>query len=481
MMISRTAKQWLVVLFVGVAAMIFAVPSHAEVKNVILMIADGSGFNAWNAASMYQGKWDQAAKKSRQVYDGPGWVSLACCTFSLNMSKTATKTGAQDPAMIYDPAKAWDPKDGYEWLKSHYTDSAAAASALSTGHKTYNHAINWSDLDTPLTPTMSEAAKSNGKSAGVITTVPWSHATPAGLSNAHSAERDAYGEIARQMVEEGVMDVIMGGGNPDFDANGQPFKAGSKKGAKAKSDNYKYVGGAEVWKAIETARSQPGGTYKGFRPVSTKAEFEALLKGPTPNKVLGTVQVAETLQQSRDGKETSDPAKDTPLNAGLPDLALMAKGALRVLANNPKGFFLLVEGGAVDWANHKNQPGRMIQEQSDYVHAVEAVVEWVNTNSSWDETLVILTADHETGLLWGPESDTKPFDPIVDNGPGRMPGLKYHVKTHTNSLVPVYARGKGSELLAGFVAGKDPVRGPYVDNTMVAKLLLNAVADKPIQ
>jgi alkaline phosphatase len=461
--------------FVVGAAILAATMSQSApaAKNVILMIADGSGFNAWNATSMYQGKWDSARGKSTQIYDHKGWASYACSTFPLNTSKVPQKTGVQDSKLIYDPAKAWDRQKGYEWLKSTYTDSAAAATALSTGRKSYNHAINWSDLDQPQGPTMSEAAKKAGRAVGVITTVEWSHATPAGLSNAHVAQRDEYAEIAGQILDGGVMDVVMGAGNPDFNNNGQPV-TGKKE--------YKYVGGEERWKAIEAARNQPGGLYQGFRPLSTKAEFEALAKGgdASVTKVLGTAQVGTTLQQSRIGSKTDDPALDAPLNSNVPDLATMSRGALNVLARNPNGFFLLIEGGAVDWANHKNQAGRMIQEQADYVKAVEAVVAWVEANSSWDETLLVLTADHETGFLWGPQSDTVPFDPIVDQGPGKVPAVKYHSKNHTNSLVPLYARGAGSELLVRLVVGKDPVRGPYVDNTGVARLLQYASAGIPL-
>ncbi|MFZ5832660.1 MAG: alkaline phosphatase [Planctomycetota bacterium] len=455
----------------------------AEVKNVILMIADGSGFNCWKAASMYQGKWDAANQKSTQVYDQPGWVAYGCSTDPLNMSKAPAKTNLQDPTLVYDPTLAWNHQGGYEWLKTHYTDSAAAATALSTARKTFNNAINWSDEDQPLGPTIAEVAKAKGWSVGVITTVQWSHATPAGLGSARTPERNNYSEIARQMVEDGVIDVIMGAGNPDFDNNAAPAsgkarkkKAKGTKGKQAGADETcKYVGGAEAWKAIEEARQQPGGLYHGFRPVSTKAEFEALVSGPTPAKVLGTAQVGETLQQARAGKDTSDPATDTPLNQNVPDLAIMSQGALNVLDNNPKGLFLMIEGGAIDWANHQNQGGRMVQEQIDFVRAVEAVVEWVNANSNWDETLVILTADHETGLLLGPDSDTEPFAPIVDHGPGQMPGLKYHSKNHSNSLVPLYARGAASERLAELVVGRDPVYGPYVDNTGVAMVILEAL------
>jgi alkaline phosphatase len=468
-----------VVGFVMAAALVSQTAIAA--KNVILMVADGSGFNSWNATSMYQGKWDATQGKSKQVYDQPGWRQYACSTFPLTMASAPTKKGIQDPKLVYDPAKAWDRENRYDWLKTIHTDSAAAATALSTAHKSFDNAINWSDLDAPLSPTMSEAAKKAGRSVGVISTVPWSHATPAGLSNAHVSNRDNYVTIAKQMVEGGVMDVIMGGGNPDFDADGRPWKA-QKEDAKAVAKRYRYVGGQELWKAIEEARVKPGTTYQGFRPISTKAEFEALAAGgdAVPAKVLGTAQVAGTLQQSREGSKTDDPALDAPLNTSVPNLATMARGAIRVLAQNRNGFFLLIEGGAVDWANHRNQSGRMIQEQADFVAAVEAVVAWVEANSSWDETLLVLTADHETGCLWGPKSDTVPFDPIVDRGPGKVPELKYHSKNHTNSLVPVYARGAGSELLARLIIGTDPVRGPYVDNTGIARLLQHASAGIPL-
>jgi alkaline phosphatase len=182
----------------------------SRVKHVILMIADGAGYNSWDAASMYQGRWDASAGQSTQLYDGPDWVKLGCSTYPLNLSSAPTGKGAQDPNLVYDPVKAWDREQAYGWLIATPTDSAAAATALSMGTKTYNRAINWSDQDQPLQPTLAEAAKAAGKAVGVVTTVPWSHATPAGLSNAHNVHRDHYAEIANEMLAIGVMDVIMG-------------------------------------------------------------------------------------------------------------------------------------------------------------------------------------------------------------------------------------------------------------------------------
>ena len=152
----------------------------------------------------------------------------------------------------------------------------------------------------------------------------------------------------------------------------------------------------------------------------------------------------------------------------------MTKGAIHCLEHNPDGFYLMVEGGAVDWANHANEQERMVEEQIDYVKAVEAVVAWVDSHSNWNDTLVILTADHETGLLWGPDSAKVAFQPLKDRGAGKLPGMKHNSHGHSNSLVPLYARGPGSERFAALQKGQDRhaaaqwhCSGQYVDNTDV--------------
>jgi alkaline phosphatase len=432
----------------------------AKAKNIIIMVADGAGFNTWKAASMYEGK------VGSQVYDGAGWQKFACSTYPLNLSNTPTNNTAQDPSVVYNPTKAWDGlTNGYNFLKTTYTDSAAAATALASGNKTYNNAINWSNTDKPL-ETISDKAKKMGKKVGIITTVPWSHATPAGLGNAHNVSRNNYADIANEMLNSSTIDVIMGAGNPEFDNNGQTHTSGSD-----------YVGGAETWTKLKN------GTHSGgWSLIQSKNDFEAVANGTynggkLPSRLVGTVQAETTVQQARSGSNYSTAFAD-PFNSNVPTLETMTKAAINVLDDNPKGFFLLIEGGAVDWANHANQAGRMIEEQISFNKSVDAVVKWVNTNSSWNDTLLIITADHETGFIWGPNSNTAAFDPIVNNGTGEMPGLRYNSGSHTNSLVPMYAIGAGSELFAGLVDGTDPVYGQYIDNTDINKVM-NTVVPEP--
>lgn len=446
----------------------------ARAKNVIVMVADGAGFNTWLATSMYRGQ------VGRETYDQPGWIRLACTTFPLNTATEPKKSGKQDPNVIYSPEKAWDSQSGYKWLTNSATDSAAAATALSTARKSYNNAINWSDLDQPMTgESLPEVAHRAGKSAGVVTSVQWSHATPAGLGGAHNRDRDNYAEIAKEMLAAPYLQVIMGAGHPLFDKNAQPRKD------ELTEKDYRYVGGPEEWKKLVSGQHPAGWTL-----IEKKEDFEKLTSGPTPRKVLGTARVATTLQQARGGLIKmvlpSEPFAE-PLNDGVPSLATMVEGALNVLDDDPDGFYLMVEGGAVDWANHANQLHRMIEEQCDFLAAVEAVVNWVEKNSSWDETLVILTADHECGCLWGPDSEKKPFDPIRDAGPGKMPLARYNATKHTNSLVPLFARGVGAQQLLNLVRGKDTraaetwkISGEYVDNTDVSRIVRCLIAGEPI-
>ncbi|MEZ4485173.1 MAG: alkaline phosphatase, partial [Syntrophotaleaceae bacterium] len=186
--------------------------------------------------------------------------------------------------------------------------------------------------------------------------------------------------------------------------------------------------------------------------------------------LLGIPQVERTLQQRRDGDPQAWPYA-VPLLKTVPTLTEMTRAALNVLDNDADGFLLMVEGGAVDWASHANQTGRMLEEQLDFDRTVAAVVHWVETCSNWDQTLLIVTADHETGYLTGPGSDPG-WQPLVGNGRNRLPTMEWHHDNHTNSLVPLFAKGRGAEGLFPLVKGHDPVRGPYVDNTALAEAVL---------
>ena len=246
----------------------------------------------------------------------------------------------------------------------------------------------------------------------------------------------------------GGLEVVMGCGHPDFDASGRLIRG---------EQEHKYVGGEAFWRSLREG--------KDAAFIEEKGAFERLAEGVgVPAKLVGIPRCGDTLQARREGLP-QDPRNPSGMafNPHVPDLAMMSRGALHVLEKNPNGFFLMIEGGAVDWANHDNDLPRMLEEQRDFDRAAGAVVAWVEAHASWDDTLLIVTADHETGGLWGEGTfegrAAASYDPaagdrflgfkaVKNEGKGRMPACQYASSRHTNDLVPLWATGPGSERLA---------------------------------
>jgi len=131
----------------------------------------------------------------------------------------------------------------------------------------------------------------------------------------------------------------------------------------------------------------------------------------------------------------------------------------------------MVEGGAVYWASHDNNTVRMIEEQTDFNNAVKAAVEWVEKHSNWDETLIIVTSDHECGYLAGPGEPNPIYPAVTNNGKGNLPGTQWLAGGHTNVLVPFFAKGQGAELFKLKARENDPIYGPFIQNTDMASLV----------
>lgn len=121
----------------------------------------------------------------------------------------------------------------------------------------------------------------------------------------------------------------------------------------------------------------------------------------------------------------------------------------------------------MDWASHGNRSGRMIEEHIDFDNTVQAVVDWVRANSNWGETLLIVTSDHETGYLTGPGSNPT-WTPIVNSSAGVLPGMEWHSPDHTNSLIPLYAKGDAARMFRRYADQFDPASGNFIDNSVLA-------------
>lgn len=433
-----------------------AAPTLAP-RNVILFVCDGGGYNQLDAASLYE-----RGATGRQVY----------ASFPVRLAME-TRSASGRP---YSPSGAWA---DLERVRERPTDSAASATALSTGVRTANGAIGVAPDGRRLRH-VTQRAKARGKACGVVTSVPFAHATPAGFV-AHDRSRNHYEAIAREMLLESRLDVIMGCGHPLFDDDGDSLAA---------PVDFRYVGGEAVWRGLRAGAvlfdldgdgrsddavedSDGDGARDPWTLIEEADAFRALASGAAPRRILGIPRVARTLQYERSGPRDAAP-REVPFQGGVPSLAEMALAALNVLDDDPDGFFVVIEGGAIDWACHDNAAGRMIEEAIEFDRAVEAVVRWIEERSGWDETLVVVTADHETGCLAGPGSGRggpPVWKPLVGKGRGRVPALEWHSDGHSSHLVPLFAKGAASAALAPFADERDPVRGPYLDIVEVGRFL----------
>lgn len=423
------------------------IKEQKQIKNLIYMVADGWGENQIKATNYYMGE--------NQAYESFP-VKLFMSTFHGMGTMGSKEIG--DYFTSYNSYKAWhDP----EYIKIKPTDSAPAATAMGTGEKTYDGSINMS-VELQKMKTLAEVAKEKGKAAGVISSVEFSHATPAAFGSAHNLSRNNYAEIANEMLSS-KLDLIMGAGHPEYDDNGQPRT----------DKEYKYVGGETTWNALKN------GTLNKRTFTDEKSRIEEIAEGKNvPDNLVFVAKAATTLQQARSGEVQEVNMED--FNQVVPTLAEMSKASLNILGKDKDGFFIMIEGGAVDWANHANEKGRLIEEQNDFNKSVDAVIDWVEKNSNWDETLLVVTGDHETGYLGGEEKQDLGVSTIKDNGKGKMPSMKFYSGDHTNQLIPFFAKGANAEVLNRIASSHDEKRGYYVDNTDVAiltKLMWSQLAD----
>lgn len=238
------------------------------------------------------------------------------------------------------------------------TDSAAAGTALATGHKTQNGAIGvLKDLQTPVN-SVAVWAKNSGKRVGVATSVSVDHATPAAFY-AHVAGRGSYYNIGKDLYKAGF----------DFYAGSDFLQPTNKDNAN--DENLYDMAGKNGY---VIARG-----YKDYLKKSKKADKMILFQSEVASK--------------QDRSAIPYAIDRTKSDLTLQDITRSAVNFLTKDAS--KGFFLMVEGGKIDWACHSNDAATVFQEVIDFDNAIKVAYEFYAQHH--DETLIVITADHETG------------------------------------------------------------------------------------
>ena len=454
-------------------------PGLQSAKYTILMVADGWGANHIAAANGYT--------DNTPVYQR--WPRYWISTYPANSG--------------YDPTLAWS---DFNYPLTGYTDSAAAATALYTGQKTSNGRISVNITATQRLRTLSEIAQGLNKATGAVSSVQISHATPGAWMGHNDARGNGF-----DIADEGLwgdpnttgtitdstryggghgptlppQDVVIGGGHPAWQTSS--YVNISMRDLLAVNS-----GEPDEFVFIERFTGQANGGERLLYAAnySTTTRLMGLFGGTG-----GNIEY-----------RLADGSGHNPEN---PTLAEMTESALIVLNRNPEGFALMVEGGAVDWASHANNMDRMVGEMIGFNAAVQTVIDWVDdpTNgSNWSNTLIIITGDHETGYLTTApntfadmplgvvNADTLALEKVVESN-GRRASWQdtnnnneidegetvywaWNSGGHSNSLIPLYARGVGATQIAHYANGHDPVRGAYLDNTDVFRLF-NHVLNEP--
>lgn len=271
------------------------------------------------------------------------------------------------------------------------TDSAAAATAMATGAKVINGTISvaqppptgssyvWGDQ----LPTLLEIFRDAGKSTGLVSTKYLTDATPAAFG-AHSSSRGNTADIAADYLTQTRPNVLLGGGGHGL--------------------------------SVAAARAA------GYTVVQTLAELQL-------------VDLDATSYLCGQFGPDSLPFESAGLG-DLPHLTQMTLAALDLLDNDSDGLFLMVEGGQIDSAAHANNIQDVVLETLQFAQAVQIVLDWA---AGRDDTLILVTADHETGGL----------SVLANNGQGNYPTVSWASADHTLASVPLYAWGPGAERVAG--------------------------------
>ncbi|NJR37536.1 MAG: alkaline phosphatase [Leptolyngbyaceae cyanobacterium CSU_1_4] len=418
-----------------------------------------------------------------------------------------------------------------EYIKASYPDSANTATTLYTGVKSYNNAIGVDIFEQPLETILVTSALA-GKSTGLVTSVPIDHATP-GAAAATVNRRGKYDtptpdldNILQQELRIYQPTVLLGGGNP-LSIPADPLPEGVEPPRDftfVSKDTYEYLqanptdnrygytflergANAADTLAATAASLDPNkgdrlvGLYgargqNGNLPVSS-ANGDYSTTGLNLFSVNSTQGLKQDFLRPLNPGETDEQfiARERNENPTLQDLTV---AALDVLGKDKDGFWLMVEGGDIDWSAHDNNIDNLIGTMLAFDNAVKSTIEWIEANGGWEKNQLIVTADHDHYLTLndnfpallqtlGAEALTEIDDATAaGNFWGSDPNVKYGWGNHSNRPVPVYYQGAGSDFLTNFI-GQDynsygyqiPGYAVGVDQNQIYQTMLAGITGSP--
>ncbi|MBZ8141357.1 hypothetical protein CLD22_15810 [Rubrivivax gelatinosus] len=480
---------------VAATTLLAALPAQAAdtapvARHVILLIGDGMNIEHEIAASQYLSGRPFALSFHQLPYQG--------VQATWDVTTYERHGGRYDPQAIvptlgYDPAKGgllpYPLGPELDGARAYHlgaaTDSASSATTWATGYKTDDGNLSWlpgdpdrggNRRDDGSLKTIAERLReARGFAIGVVSTVPFTHATPAAFV-AHDKSRKHYTAIGSEILQRTRPEVVIGGGHPgtsgkqDFGFIAEGDYTDLKRGRYAADTVFvERQAGTDGAQALQTAARRAAAEGKKLVGLYGKKQ-DGLFDWPEPQHRPGAPRIERTTTEN-------------------PSYAEATLAALQVLARNPRGFFLMAEQGDIDWANHNNDYRHMVSTVASLHDGVKAVLEFVDRpgdDISWDNTLLIVTADHSNsymriGKALGagelPEQRSDDCNLLTRCYPGGE--VSYGSGGHSNELTRIYARGQGTELLKA-QEGRWYPGTRIVDNTQLFHVMMQA-AGVPVE
>lgn len=465
-------------------------------KNVILIIGDGMQLEHERAANNYLfGNYSSGLSFQKFPYKGQSttWDVTTYNKYAAPAGKaswnaataTAADTATFEAALGYDPAKGGklpyplDTTGDSAYLNTAATDSASAGTALATGYKTDDGNVAWKtgDPENGRLLTIAEMYRYQKKAAiGVVTTVPFTHATPATFVS-HNKSRNNYKDIAYEIINVVKPEVVIGGGHPAYTTsymNALEYDSLKNSSEYVLAERQTGVDGNTTMAAKATEAAANGKKLFGLFG-NSGGQFDY----PVPANTPGSPAVTRGSNEN-------------------PSLAEASKAALKVLSQNKNGFFLMVEQGDIDWANHANDFRSMVggvYDLNETVKSIEAFIDQPGDNIDWSNTLVIVTSDHgnsymrinaakalQKGQLPQQDANSAPVGSYTPAFVYPSGEVSYASGAHTNEMTRVYAKGEGAKLLGTFEGSWYPGT-KIIDNTQIFKAMISflGLSDQNLQ
>lgn len=444
----------------------------------------------------------------KYTVNGDYVISSTAVTVTLDTALTAAVTTSSKvvvPAISNDVYLTTTPNMDSKAIPA--TDSASAGTGLACGRKTDDGNLAWAagDGEGGKLLTIAELVKKqNSAKIGVVTTVPISHATPAAFV-AHNTNRNNYTAISSEIIGTVKPDVVIGAGSPvglgEGAGNIYSYVGATEHSALAAGTNADYIfaewaNGTDGNTSLTTATDT---VVANITANSGKKKLFALY-----GESEGYFERSRVAQNSL-GTPTYAAADGHPIES--PDLGTCTTQALRVLNagttadGNTKGFFLMVEQGDIDWANHASDYPWMLGAMHDLDLAVQAAVSYVNTPGDavdWGNTLLIVTSDHGNSYMRiDPSKLTKGKVPtfttrtygsfvqdVATDGSVWYSAPTYtRMNFHTNELTSLYMKGNVAELIGDkydrlwYTSGKKAI--DLYDNTLIFFTMCDALGVQP--